>query len=227
MEAKLKHECGWLSAVLEGLRPGQGGAGQCWERGPKPERAEASPGPSQLVIPVLAAWGKEQGQTRLVPACRHATRVCVCAFSRVCACVAHVYVHKSACVHVYYMCECAHLYTRVCVTCVYMRKCACIYMGVCVHCISVCTCACTCVCVCVSQMCCSGLSLSACPTHRCMGLTCLQRQEGPLLLVWEEEDVWKPGGAEMREAGWQNTWNLPGPLGSLCSPALCPDLPPA
>jgi len=30
--------------------------------------------------------------------------VCVCARFHECVCVAHVYVHESVCVHVYYMC---------------------------------------------------------------------------------------------------------------------------
>lgn len=123
MEAKLKHECGWLSALLEGLRPGQGRASQCWEWGPEPERAEASPGPSQLVIPVLAAWGKEQGQTRLVPACRHATRVCVCAFSRVCVCCSCVCARQCVCARVLHVCICVSVcictHKCVCCMCVY------------------------------------------------------------------------------------------------------------
>lgn len=131
MEAKLKHGCGWLSALLEGLRPGQGRASQCWEWGPEPERAEASPGPSQLVIPVLAAWGKEQGQTCLVPACRHATRVCVChatrvcvcAFSRVCVCCSCVCARECVCARVLHVCICVSVcictHKCVCCMCVY------------------------------------------------------------------------------------------------------------
>lgn len=118
MEAKLKHEHGLPSALLEGLQPGRGGAGQCWGWGPEPERAEASPGPSQLVTPVLAAWGKEQGQTRLMPACRHATHVCVCICTTVCVLLMYVYV-----------CICAYKYA--CCVCVYARVCMCVCMGMC------------------------------------------------------------------------------------------------
>ena len=114
---------------------------------------------------------------------------CVCAFARLCVCC--------SC-----MCMCAFVHTSMRVACVYMRECACVFAWVCVGvCTSVCMCACTC--VCVSPRC--ALLGSPCqpvPLPRCMGLTCLQQWEGPLLLVWEEEDVWKPGGAEMgRQVG--------------------------
>ena len=61
----------------------QGWSVQGWV--PEPERAEASPRPSQPVTttPVLAAQDREQGLTRLVSACHRVTRVCVC----VCVCV--------------------------------------------------------------------------------------------------------------------------------------------
>lgn len=217
MEAKLKHEHRWPSALLKGLQPGRGGAGQCWGPGPEPERAEASPGPSQLVTPALAAWGKEQGQTHLVPACRHATQVCVC-------------ICTTVCVLLMYVCECvcAFVHTSMHVACVYVRECACVFAWVCV-CICTSVCMCVCTCVCVSPRCAVlGSPYQPVPLLRCMGLTCLQQREGPLLLVWEEEDVWKPGGAEMGEAGWRNTWPFPGPPGAPCAvPALCPDLPPA
>ena len=125
MEAKLKHERGWPSALLEGLWPGQGGAGQCWGQGPEPGRA-ASPGPSQLVIPVLAAWGKEQGQTCLVPASRHVTRVCVCLHMCVC-----VRVCMCACVLQVCICACAFVHTSVHVACVYLWRVLCV-QSVCV-----------------------------------------------------------------------------------------------
>ena len=184
MEAKLKHEHGWPSALLEGLRPGRGRAGQCWGWGPKPERAEASPGPSQLVTPVLAAWGKEQGHTRLVPACGH---VCVC-------------ICMTVCVLLMYVCECVHVCTQVCVLRVYMRECACVFARVCAFAL---VCACVRAHVCVSPRCAVlGSPHQPVPLTRCMGLTCLQQREGPLPLVWEEEDVWKPGRAEMgRQVG--------------------------
>lgn len=189
MEAKLKHEHGWPSALLEGLWPGRGGAGQCWGRGPEPERAEASPGPSQLVTPVLAAWGKEQGQICLVPACRHATHVCVC-------------ICTTVCVLLMYVCVCAFVRTSMHVACMYMRECACVFAWVCV-CAFALVCACVRAHVCVSPRCAVlGSPYQPVPLPRCMGLTCLQQREGPLLLVWEEEDVWKPGGAEMgRQVG--------------------------
>lgn len=167
MEAKLKHGCGWLSALLEGLRPGQGRASQCWEWGPEPERAEASPGPSQLVIPVLAAWGKEQGQTCLVPACRHATRVCVPCYPCVC-----VRVFTSVCVLL--MCMCTRVCVCTCITCVYMCECVHLYTQVCV--LHVCICVSVhvftwvyvciaLVCACVHARVCVLASLSPCPAH--------------------------------------------------------------
>ena len=93
-------------------------------------------------------------------------------------------------------------------------------------CTSVCVCACTC--VCVPQMCCAGLSSSACPTSQVHGphlpaatgrsfASCLVR--GGCLEAVRGRDG---------EAGWLNTWPLPGPPGAPCAvPALCPDLPPA
>lgn len=84
--------------------------------------------------------------------------MCMC--TRVCVCT---------CITCVYMCECVHLYTQVCV----LHVCICVsvhvftWVYVCIA--LVCACVHARVCVCVSQMCCSGLSLSACPTSQVHG----------------------------------------------------------
>lgn len=57
-----------------------------------------------------------------------------------------------------------------------------------------------------------------------MGLTCLGRLEGPLLLAREEEDVWQPcGGRERRQVGW-GSQPLPHPPGLPREvPPVCPN----
>ena len=113
---------------------------------------------------------------------------CVCVFTHVCMCAS---VHVCMCITCVYMCVCICTHKCACCMCVYVSVHACLHGWVCAFAlVCACVCARVCVCVCVSPRCTVlGSPYQPVPLPRSVGLTCLQRRESPLLLVWEEEDV--------------------------------------
>lgn len=93
--------CGLGKAGL--VSAGSGGPSQRGLRPPLGPHSLSSqswqPGARSKVKP---AWCQP---VAMLPVCVCAMLpVCVCARFHECVCVAHVYVHESVCVHVYYMC---------------------------------------------------------------------------------------------------------------------------